>query len=485
MTLTRREASATPATAALVERLRAHRTLSAMPREELEWLAAHGTLEHYAAGQLIGQKGDRVPGMFVILRGRLSNFTDHGGTWRKAIDWSEGDVTGYLPYSRMDAARGNTIADEPVEALLVPRDEAVALPVACPQLTGALVHAMLDRTREFKSSDFQVEKLASLGKLAAGIAHELNNPASAARRSAQLLTEALAELDEASRELEAAHLSAAERATLDRVRNVCLATPTTGVRSLVEQADREAAITDWLADRGADEALAADLAETDVQAETLAELSGAVDGAKLRAALRWLASSCVVRALARDIEHASARVHELVSAVKGFTYMDHSTAPEAVDVRKGLADTLAVLAAKARVKRVALQLDVANDLPAVSGFGGELNQVWANLIDNAIDASADGGRVTVKASHDERSVFVRVIDAGSGIPPEIRSRIFDPFFTTKQVGSGTGLGLDIAQRLVARHEGLIAVTSEPGKTEFCVTLPASGRASSPAPEPRP
>ncbi len=145
-----------------------------------------------------------------------------------------------------------------------------------------------------------------------------------------------------------------------------------------------------------------------------------------------------------------------------------------MDVGKGLTDTLTMLAAKARGKAAAVKLDVATDLPRVNGFGGELNQVWANLIDNALDAVAEGGRVTVTAARDGEAVVVRVIDDGPGIPPEVKSRMFDPFFTTKPVGSGTGLGLDIAQRLVGRHEGLIAMTSEPGKTEFRVTLPVAG-----------
>ncbi len=476
MTRSQRDTPAAPATATLLKRLSGHRTLSRVPREELEWLVEHGTLERYPAGRVVVAKGDRVPGMYVILSGRLSNFTDQGGSWRKVIDWREGDVTGFLPYSRMEDARGRTVIEEPVETLLVPRDEAVALPVACPELTRILVHAMLDRAREFKSSDLQVEKLASLGKLAAGMAHELNNPASAALRSARLLVDALAESDEASQELGAAQFGVSERATLDRVRSFCLTTPAAGVPSQLEQADREAALADWLADHGADEAIAADLAEAGITAEMLAELAGALAPPKLRAALRWAAATCVAQGLARDIERASSRVHELVSAVKGFTYMDHASAPEAVNIHKGLMDTVAVLAAKARGKAAGLRVDVAADLPAVNGFGGELNQVWANLIDNAVDAVAEGGRVTVTASHSDGSVLVRVIDDGPGIPPEIRSRIFDPFFTTKPMGAGTGLGLDIAQRLVARHEGSIAVTSEPGRTEFCVTLPVAGRA---------
>jgi len=166
-------------------------------------------------------------------------------------------------------------------------------------------------------------------------------------------------------------------------------------------------------------------------------------------------------------------VHELVSALKAFTYMDHGSAPEPVDLGKGLADTLTMLAAKVRGKAVVVTLDVPADLPRVNGFGGELNQVWVNLIDNALDAVEKGGRVTVTAACDGDAVAVRVIDDGPGIPSEVKSRMFDPFFTTKPVGSGTGLGLDIAQRFVNRHEGLIAVTTEPGRTEFRVTLPVA------------
>ncbi len=155
--------------------------------------------------------------------------------------------------------------------------------------------------------------------------------------------------------------------------------------------------------------------------------------------------------------------------------MDHGAAPEPVDVGKGLTDTLSVLAAKAREKAATLQVDVATDLPRVNAVGGELNQVWANLVDNALDAVGEGGRVTVTAEHDGEAVVVRVVDDGPGIPPEVKGRIFDAFFTTKPVGAGTGLGLDIAQRLVDRHEGSIDVTSEPGKTEVRVTLPVVGR----------
>lgn len=461
----------TTSTETLLERLHAHRTLAPVPRAELEWLVAHGTIQHFATGDHVARKGEPVHGMYVILKGRLSHFTDQGGSWRKVMDWREGDVTGQLPYSRLEKAPGNTVIDEPTEALVIPKEHVGDLPVACPTVTTALVHTMLDRVRVFKSSDLQLEKLASLGKLAAGLAHELNNPASAAARSAQLLSAALEESEQASRALGATRLSASEQAALDRVGDLCVDTPAMSVRTPLERADREELIADWLAQHRVDESFAGALADTDVKIETLTELAGALTGEQLAPALRWLAAGCFVRGLARDIDKASTRVHELVSAVKGFTYMDRATVPEPVDVRKGLTDTLSVLSAKARAKAASVTIDVAPDLPQVKGFGGELNQVWANLIDNALDAVANGGRITVAAAREGASVVVRVSDDGPGIPAEVRSRIFDPFFTTKPVGKGTGLGLDIARRLVDRHAGRIELDSQPGRTEFRVTLP--------------
>ena len=458
----------------LVARLQAHRAFQSVPREELEWLAAHGTLEHFDTGDLIAKKGEAVEALYVILSGHVSHFTDQGGTWHKAIDWRSGDVTGQLPYSRMTAAPGNSVIDETAEILCIPRADVASMPFECPNVTAALVHVMVDRVRAFKSSDLQVEKMASLGKLAAGLAHELNNPASAATRSAQLLAEALVESDDASRALGASGFEDDEMAAIERVRATCLANKATTILSPLERADREEAISDWLMDHEVDDSLAAALSETDVTTDLLNDLDAALAADKLRVALRWVAAGCTVRGLVRDIERAASRVHTLVSAVKGFTYMDHAAAtPEPVDVRKGLTDTLAVMGAKARGKSVSMTVDVAENLPRVRGLGGELNQVWGNLVDNALDAVADGGRVTVTGRVENGKVVVRVTDNGSGIPAEVKSMIFDPFFTTKPVGKGTGLGLDIVRRLVDRNNGLIEVESEPGRTQFRVTLPVA------------
>jgi signal transduction histidine kinase len=470
MTTSESRPRAAPVDGELLARLAAHRTLAGAPREELEWLVAHGQMQYWKAGDLAARKGQEVEGMFIILEGHVSHLTDHTGTWRKVMDWRGGEVTGYLPYSRMGKAPGNSVVEEPTEALMLPKEMLPDMPVVCPHVTAALVHVMVDRARTFKSRDLQDEKMASLGKLAAGLAHELNNPASAAARGAKLVRQALAESDGASRALGAAHLGANELALLDRVRIACGDAPTTSVRSVIERADREADIAAWLDDHGAEDSLSDALADTDVTIGLLDELAGALSGDKLNAALRWVAAGCSVRALARDIERAASRVHELVSAIKGVTYMDHATVPEAVDLAKGLTDTLAVLAAKARSRSASLAVDVPADLPRARGFGGELNQVWLNLLDNAIDAVKEGGHVDVTARAAGGMIVVRVTDDGPGIPENVKSRIFDPFFTTKPVGQGTGLGLDIVRQVLEHNSGRVDFESEPGRTEFRVTL---------------
>jgi signal transduction histidine kinase len=282
----------------------------------------------------------------------------------------------------------------------------------------------------------------------------------------------LAEADAAARALGSAGITGDLLATIEEVRTACTAQPGGEVLSPVRQADREDAIADWLARHDLDVSHAQPLADTAVTLEGLDRLAHATSGATLEAAVRWIAAGCATRSLALDIERAATRIHELVGAVKRFTYMDNLAGPELVDVEPGLRDTVRVLAAKARSKFATVTVEIAPELPRVYATGSELNQVWLNLMDNALDAIPESGHVEVSARRELDRVMVRVVDDGPGIPAEVLPRIFDPFFTTKPPGQGTGLGLDITRRLLRRYQGDITVESRPGRTEFRVTLTA-------------
>jgi signal transduction histidine kinase len=459
----------------VVDRLRQHRTLGAMPESELSWLAARAVLRRFEAGEHMGRRGQNLLsaglGLEVVLSGRFSNHVDRGGGPRRVIEWQAGDVTGVLPFSRMSNARGDTIVDVDVETLSLSPKWFPELIRECPSITAACVHVMLDRARVFKTSDLQDDKMVSLGKLSAGLAHELNNPASAVSRSAQLLQTSMSAADRAARDLARLGLTPEQLAAVDRVREACMRIPAVVSLSPLERADREDEIAAWLDAHGANASAVEALAETAVTLEALDELAGYLEGDGLDAALDWVAAGCTVRMLARENERAAAKISELVSAMKRLTHMDRAAVSEAIDVGQGLRDTLTVLAHKARDKSVRVKIDVAPGLPHVNGVGGELEQVWMNIVDNALDAVDLGGNVSVTAKPEGHSLVVRVIDDGPGIAPEHQGQIFDPFFTTKAPGQGTGLGLDIARTHLRSHGGNIDFDSRPGRTEFRVTLP--------------
>ncbi len=462
----------------LLERLARHRTLGAAPREELEWLAAHGSLRHCDTGDVLSVKSSRVTSMFALLSGRVAMFVDRGAGMQKTMEWREGDVTGVLPYSRLGSPPGDTFAQEPTTIFVLDREHLRELTRQCYEVTSILVHVMLDRARTFTSSDLHDEKMISLGKLSAGLAHELNNPAAAIERGAALLGDRLHDAEQATLALGAARLTDIQLAAVASIRDSCAIAAVRGVRSPIEQADHEEAIADWLTAHGLDADTAEALADTAVTFEALDRLATTVDGPALNAVLRWAAAGCTVRGLSTEIQDAALRISGLVMAIKGFTHMDQAVVAQPVDLAMGLGNTIAVLRSKARTKSVAVDITIEPGLPRVRGFVGELNQIWGNLVDNALDAVSESGRVEVQAVRDNQRVIVRIVDDGPGIPTEVRERIFDPFFTTKPMGQGMGLGLDIVRRLVIHNDGEIAVDSRPGRTEFRVALPivASGEA---------
>ncbi|HEX4997115.1 MAG TPA: ATP-binding protein [Terriglobia bacterium] len=458
----------------ILERLSAHKALGLAPKAEIEWVAAHGTLNHFAAGAVLSAQ-EAADAVQVVLSGHLAIYRDRDGARRKTTDWFAGDVTGTMPYSRIKEPPGEVLAEEATDVFTIDRQVLPEMIRECPVWTETLVHMMLDRARLFKSRDLQDEKLMSLGKLSAGLAHELNNPASAIARSAASMSAAMERADVAARALGSAGLSGAQLSVIDRAREECLGN--LPILSPLEQEEREDSIAAWLRAHKVDPEIAEALAETGVTFEMLDRLAESMSDDTLAASLQWIATRCATKHLTREIQESATRIYDLVRAVKGFTQMDRATVPEPVDIAQGLDNTLMVLRSKAKGTSASVKLHVEKDLPRVRGFAGEINQVWVNLIDNALDAAGEAGRVEINASRRGNSVVVQVIDNGPGVPEEIREKIFEPFFSTKAVGQGTGLGLDIARRLVEGNGGWIDLESKPGRTEFRVTFPISrGRA---------
>jgi signal transduction histidine kinase len=305
------------------------------------------------------------------------------------------------------------------------------------------------------------------------LAHELNNPASAIERCAAMLEDRLEDAEDATRVLAAATLTVPEINAVEEIRAACMGEQKHDVRSPLEQCDREEEILGWLMAHGLNTADAQMLADTEVTFEALNALVAAVDRSHWSAVIRWAAACCAVRNLTSKIQDSATRISSLVTAVKGFTHMDQANVAEPVDLSASLTNTVAVLASKAREKSVTVTLEMETDLPKVRGFAAELSQVWGNLVENALDAVANGGHVNILASRDNKIVLVRILDDGAGVSKEHRDSIFDPFFTTKPFGQGTGLGLDIVRRLVKHNDGLIDFESQPGRTEFRVRLPIS------------
>jgi signal transduction histidine kinase len=467
-----------------LERLVALPPLAAVPRVQLEWLVAHGDVRRFADGDIvysnehpeaISHPETGEPGLVVVLAGHLSvRRVDRGGGGRQVRELTPGVVSGLLPYSRLKISAGFVVSDGPAEILLIASTDVREMTRECYDFTALCVHEMLDRVRVFKSDDLQQEKMASLGRLAAGIAHELNNPSSAIARSAAEMDACRRDVVAAAGALGAAGLSAGSLAALealeaaaDRSRGAPL--------SALDRADREDAMEAWLADHGVDTSLADRLVTTGVAIADLDAASLALPGDRLAVVLRYVAANVTAARLTAEIEKAARRIHSLVAAVKKHTHMDRAPSVEAIHLDAHLHDTLTLVGSRAVMKGVALEVAVDPALPPVEGVVGELNQVWLNLIDNAIDAAPDRGHVRVTAACERGAVVVRVIDDGAGIPDADLSRIFEPFFTTKPVGHGAGLGLDVVQAIVRNHRGSVEVESRPGHTEFRVWLPAARR----------
>ena len=446
--------------------------LEHVPPAELEWLCARAEVRRFADGAVVMEYESPLEEMWILLEGRFVLLVPRGGGWRKFYEAEPGFVAGTMPYSRVRVVAGRVVVEGEGTVLSLNQSHFHDLVRDCPELTTALVHTMIDRARDYRTAQVQDERMQSLGRLAAGLAHELNNPASGASSHARSLGPLLDGLQVASRALAGARLTDEQLERIDALRSMCADVAPS--RSPLEAADREEEFSEWLRRHGIDPESASSLASAKVSVPALDNLASVLPAETLGVAIRWVASDAAVRQVAAQISAATGRIHHLVSAVKGFTFMDREGVPENVDVARALADTVAMLENKSRAKSVRVRIETAADLPTVHGVGSELNQVWEKLIDNAIDAAPVAGNVTVTATRRGDSVIVRVMDDGPGIPEEHRARIFDPFFTTKPVGQGAGLGLDIARRFTNLNDGDLDFTSQPGHTVFRVQMPVAG-----------
>ena len=466
--------SSSPSSDALVERMGAFDALRGCPRAELEWLATHGEYRRVESGGVVLAAAEESQEMIVQFSGRIVVHFGRGTGRRHVAESRGGSLTGLLPFSRLKRPPSDVIAEEAAEFLAFHRRLFPAMLAACPVLVETLVHNMLDRTRRFTAADWQDEKALSLGRLAAGLAHELNNPASAASSGARTMASALRDVGAAAHAFGALTLSAEQRAAVADVVEWCQRERASAPLTAIARLDLEDRVSAWLERHGIDVELATALADSGVPLERLEGLARSVTGDTLACGLRWIAAEAAAQQIATDVHRAARRIQDVVTAMREYTHMDRAAARQPTDVAAALATTVDVIRCGPRVRDVSLTLDVEPSLPLVTAVAPDLNQVWSNLIENAIDAAGGGGaggRVEVRAWHEGRMVVVAVRDNGAGIPAEIQPRIFDPFFTTKAVGEGVGLGLDTVRRIVLEFSGDVEFESSPGRTEFRVRLP--------------
>jgi signal transduction histidine kinase len=440
--------------------------------EQLAWLAEHFEERRFQAGEIIGREGEPVDHLIVIFEGEM-RIQRGSGSEEVFFRGFAGQVTGLLPYSRLTHYGGTSRAVLPTRVAALHRSFFPEMLARMPLLGQRLVSIMADRIRETTRIETQRDKLMALGKLSAGLAHELNNPAAAAQRATASLREALETVRDASIRLARHALSADQRDIITRFeREAGQYTPAIPADPLA-QSDREERVTTWLENRNVPEAwkVAPALTDAGVDIPKLESLASQVGDRVLCDALVRIASLLTVAKLIREIEISTKRISHLVQAIKEYSYMDQA-AMQVVDVHQGLENTLTIL--HHRLKGgVNVVRDYDENLPKICAYGGELNQIWTNLISNAIEAMQGKGELRVRTARELDHVIVEIGDNGPGIPPEVMPHIYDPFFTTKGVGEGTGLGLDTVCRIVRNHHGEIRVFSHPGDTRFQVYLPVT------------
>ncbi|MFL6414849.1 MAG: sensor histidine kinase [Bryobacteraceae bacterium] len=457
----------------LVRALRNVKVFEDLPEDGVEWMASQMSPRVYAVGEAAIREGEPADRMAVVLSGEFIGRVEVGPDDGRKYAVRGGEVTGMLPYSRMKifpttlrAVVQSCLASFPASSF----DELLR---RIPQLNTRFVGMIADRVRAKALNDQQMEKMAALGKLSAGVAHELNNPAAAAKRATESLREAFRALRGANAGLDKEALTAEQRIRIADMERDWVSREVVVMDSL-DRGDLEEELSGWLERRSISESwqIAADLSHAGCTVETLNDLESQFGGISLENAIRRLSAAFTISRLLSEIESSTSRISELVRSIKEYSYMDRMPQQE-VDVHDGIESTIVMLNHKLR-GGINIRRDYDRSIPKIPAYGSELNQVWTNLIDNAADALGQKGEIVIHTANEVDHALVEIRDDGPGIPEEILGRIFEPFFTTKPVGKGTGLGLDAVYRTVEKHRGEVRAESRPGDTRFQVRLPISG-----------
>jgi len=449
--------------------LRGVEVFSGLPDDQVEWFLGHVQEVSVKAGEAFVRQGDPADWMFILLEGLFQWRGEFGGD-TVSLPAQAGDVSGVFPFSRMKkfTVTGRALTDGRLGKF--PAANFSALIQRMPELTSRLVAKMSERIREGTRIEQLRDRSAAMGKLSAGLAHELNNPASAAKRAADQMRYMLAKMRSANSALWRRPVNDSDRAMIEELEASLLQSGATYLDGLA-LSDLEERLDSILSSHGLTDSweLSAGLAKCNMPPDALTALLKNLDSNTARPALERIAASAELAILLGTIENSSSRISKMVSTVKEYTYMDRAPVQD-IDVARSLEATLGALV---HILQPGVEVKRAYDpVPLlVSAVGTELNQVWTNLIENAIDAMPGHGEIRLRTFQDDNCVVVEIGDSGSGIPAEIKPHIFDPFFTTKNVGEGTGLGLNTVQTIVRKLGGNIQVTSKPGDTRFQVWLP--------------
>jgi len=452
--------------------------LQNVPDNQLQWFIDTSENKILNDGDFLIEPGEEITGPHLIVSGTLHFYLNQNGRRTEFADFTKGEITGYLPYSRGKVGIGYAQAKGEVQLLSFPTEKVIDMIKNHFELTQSFVHVMSNRVKNFTELRQQNEKMMALGKLSAGLAHELNNPASAIVRDSISLKQHLKLNPEVLKEFITIKMDEEQADALNVELFKVLAVTKRQHLTLKQRTQREDEIADWFDEAEVENAyeIAESYVDFNFTVEDLKACAKYVPAAHLSSVFNRISNLLVTERMVDDIQESSSRISTLVNSVKNFTHMDGGQDKQYADIHIGIRNTLTMLGYKIKKGSIKVVEDYDHDLPEVKALIGELNQVWTNLIDNAIDAMEVNGKgtLTIKTERDREFVQVLIVNDGPEIDEETLPKIFDPFFTTKPMGRGTGMGLEVVKRIVNQHNGSVKANSKPGQTEFIICFPING-----------